>query len=696
MFAGPADPEPIRAEFTSGASTGARVAGRLRAHAAFWRMICVSTVVLSWVVDGYPIPWYAAPPAPMSFENKGMTEEYSRFVDGAVADLVVSGGASEWATRPTVVSAISVVPKAYSDKLRLIIDLRYVNTHIDTVPFKYEGLQFVRDLIREGDYMFSIDIASAYHHVLIRESDRQYLGFQWRGRFYVFNSLPFGLSTACQVFTKIMREMVGYWRSYGIRVLPYLDDAGFFVHPAMHRRTIDFVLKTYELAGWVLQPKKLQGVAGPPLTRMKLLGFILDSDQMLAEVPEDRWTGFQQTIADLLQCKRGHTPVRLLARFAGQAQSMGFAIGVIARMFTIFSYALIDTRRSWYTHLTLSPEVTTELTFFKAAHRAEFTSSFRCPTLRPALTIWTDASDFAWGGHTNDPNGHVAQGYLTPAERLESSTFRELRAILYVLQAFEHLFRRGETVVVFTDSKSSMWILNKGGSAKEHLHAVALQVFRFAMAKGIRLVAIFIPRTQNERADEISKWWDKDDWQIHPVLFNALSALWGLHTFDRFGSHLNSLCPSFNSYFWCPRTAGVDAFTFDWAGLNNWINPPFRLISTVLRHLHACAATATLIVPAWTKQHWWSTLCPDGRHFRSFVTDWVSLGDIADAAGIPRRSMFLPGAARGNGQGIRPPAYALFALRVSFAADAVARCISRCTVGGCPTCSWGAHSFPVG
>ena len=40
----------------------------------------------------------------------------------------------------------------------------------------------------------------------------------------VFTVLPFGLSLACYIFTKILRPVVHYWRAKGLRALVYLDD----------------------------------------------------------------------------------------------------------------------------------------------------------------------------------------------------------------------------------------------------------------------------------------------------------------------------------------------------------------------------------------------------------------------------------------------------------------------------------------
>ena len=41
---------------------------------------------------------------------------------------------------------------------------------------------------------------------------------------FVFTVLPFGLSTACYCFTKLMRPLVRFWRSRGLKAILYLDD----------------------------------------------------------------------------------------------------------------------------------------------------------------------------------------------------------------------------------------------------------------------------------------------------------------------------------------------------------------------------------------------------------------------------------------------------------------------------------------
>ena len=43
-------------------------------------------------------------------------------------------------------------------------------------------------------------------------------------KFYEFKFLPFGLTSAPYVFTKVVRQLVKYWRGRGDLILMYLDD----------------------------------------------------------------------------------------------------------------------------------------------------------------------------------------------------------------------------------------------------------------------------------------------------------------------------------------------------------------------------------------------------------------------------------------------------------------------------------------
>ena len=77
--------------------------------------------------------------------------------------------------------------------------------------------------------MFSFDLKSGYHHVDIYPGHRKFLSFSWRFsdgavRYFQFSVLPFGLSSAPYVFTKLLKPLVKKWRGEGKTIILYLDD----------------------------------------------------------------------------------------------------------------------------------------------------------------------------------------------------------------------------------------------------------------------------------------------------------------------------------------------------------------------------------------------------------------------------------------------------------------------------------------
>ena len=77
--------------------------------------------------------------------------------------------------------------------------------------------------------MFSYELTSGYYNAALHPDSRRFVGFKWKGIYYQYNCLPFGLSTAPWVFSKVIRELVRYWRAKRSYTLPYLDDILFLI-----------------------------------------------------------------------------------------------------------------------------------------------------------------------------------------------------------------------------------------------------------------------------------------------------------------------------------------------------------------------------------------------------------------------------------------------------------------------------------
>ena len=90
----------------------------------------------------------------------------------------------------------------------------------------------------------------------------------------------------------------------------------------------------------------------------------------------------------------------------------------------------------------------------------------------------------------------------------------------------------------FSDSQSACKIIQVG-SLRSDLHAIALEIFQFYANNGIELELQWIPRTEIQRADYISRIIDIDDWRISADCLMSLEESWGVHSVDCFASYYN-------------------------------------------------------------------------------------------------------------------------------------------------------------
>ena len=79
--------------------------------------------------------------------------------------------------QPHICSPLSVVDNGRG-KLRLVINLRYLNQYLWQDKFKYEDLRIAMLMFQKGGFMFSFDLKSGYHHVDVYQPHRDFLGFQ--------------------------------------------------------------------------------------------------------------------------------------------------------------------------------------------------------------------------------------------------------------------------------------------------------------------------------------------------------------------------------------------------------------------------------------------------------------------------------------------------------------------------------------
>ena len=138
-------------------------------------------------------------------------------------DLLRKGAVEPAPQSPGFYSRLFLVKRA-SGSWRPIINLSTLNDYITSSRFHMETPRSVLNSIRPGDWMISLDLQDAYLQVPVHHDSRRFLRFVVDGKPFQFRVLCFGLTTAPQVFTRIMAPVSAILHRHGVRMLRYLDD----------------------------------------------------------------------------------------------------------------------------------------------------------------------------------------------------------------------------------------------------------------------------------------------------------------------------------------------------------------------------------------------------------------------------------------------------------------------------------------
>ena len=228
----------------------------------------------------------------------------------------------------------------------MILDLKYVNKHVFKDKMKFDDWKIMQDFLEPTDLLFKFDISQGYHHIDIDEQHQKYLGFSWKikgqTRYFVFALLPFGLTSAPFLFTKVMRCLLTFWRAPGIKISVFIDD-GLGSADKVQSNIHSFVVKkSLTEAGFVIntqksiwQPQRVLTWLGVNINLYKLY-FSISQTRM-----ESIFFSLEKNIKNL-----PYTTARKLAKVCGKLISTKFVMGNIVQLKTRNLYRIIGVRHS--------------------------------------------------------------------------------------------------------------------------------------------------------------------------------------------------------------------------------------------------------------------------------------------------------------------------------------------------------------
>ena len=168
-----------------------------------------------WV--GYRIPFDRPPPlseCPISLSAYSPHSIRGVALNQELQNLLRKGAVEPAPQSPGFYSRLFLVKKA-SGSWRPIIDLSTLNHYVTSSRFHMETPRSVLNSIRPGDWMISLDLQDAYLQVPVHHDSRRFLCFVVDGKPFQFRVLCFGLTTAPQVFTRIMAPVSAILHRHG-------------------------------------------------------------------------------------------------------------------------------------------------------------------------------------------------------------------------------------------------------------------------------------------------------------------------------------------------------------------------------------------------------------------------------------------------------------------------------------------------
>ena len=493
-----------------------------------------------------------------------------------------------------IISRVFTVPKK-SGGNRMIIDLSKLNHHVNKVSFRMEDREVIKSLINKNDFFVSIDLKDAFHSISLHNDSKRLTTFEFEGKRYAFNVLPFGLTSSPRIYTKILKPVIAFLRSSGIKITHYLDDI--LICADSYEKCSSHLNKTLSLLvslGFIINKNKSVLIPSQEITH---LGYLWNSNSMSIKLPSEKLIAIRHLVK---KCSSGPQPIRTHASLLGRLVSCsnGYKFAPLHyRCFQLDFLQALKFNDSWDSLWSLNYSSISELSWWKTVSLEELTPvSLVDPN--PVLTLFCDSSLLGWGASLS--SGEIISGKWGLVDSKEHINYLELKAIHLSLIHFRSIFR-GKCISIRSDNTTAVFYLNKmGGTHSPKLCKLAISIWKFIHSNSISFIASHISGIENNAADYLSRISHNHEYALSPAVFASLTEVIPFSlNIDIFATKYNKKLPNYCSLFNDPSASFIDAFSFCWPS-NIYIFPPIPMIHKTVSKIHRDEVeSCILITPAW-------------------------------------------------------------------------------------------------
>ena len=412
----------------------------------------------------------------------------------------------------------------------------------------------VSKIITPPVYMASLDLTDAYTHIPMRQNLHKYLTFSYENTLYFCRALPFGLSPAPYIFTKVLSWPLGLLHQQGVNAAAYLDDWLLWHHTENQlsvnlKLTIDQLLKLGFTINW--EKSTLS-----PSTELERLGVVWQGLSGHWMMPKEKKKQINSTARSLLHSRmvtRRHLEAFLgMLNFACQVhQNLSPMFQPIAQVGLIAVSCNRDQEVQLPHTLKQALWPWTKKSIWKVT--PQFASNL------PKNFLWTDASSKGWGALYN--SNQTTQGKWSKELAREHINLLELLAVSLAIKTLDI---RNCNLLLYIDNEVARFTIAKGRSKSPILLQEVKSLINLCQEKKIFLSATRIPSKLNVVADTLSRTSPlSTEWCLPRHVFKKIQQWCGNLSIDMMATPLNTQLPKFISPFLHPKAEGTNVLAVD-------------------------------------------------------------------------------------------------------------------------------------
>ncbi len=398
-----------------------------------------------------------------------------------------------------------LMAKKKSGKVRILLDLRVVNSYTQRKQTDSISQYEILTAIGSGKYFTSIDISNAFFSMPIKKEDRKYFSFLDHNKNPMrFAKLPQGWSNSCAFLNILMSRILR-----GItHTIFYVDDILIYGGNTQeeHLELVDKVLQALKAAKILVKPSKLQILA----KEIEFLGIIYkttDNQDVLMSIPADKVRAYKEK-----------TKPKTKKQLLGLLSSVSYYRRFIPNMADI-TKPLHDMVYSDSAAFKWTPLM--DAAYTKLLQEVALRATINCPNPNKEYICFSDSSDIALSFilYQYDNNNDLKIVHCMSKKHSEAYCKnhiynKELNALVEGLKTYSYLLKHAKKVTCYVDNKALLYLqATKDESAQQSRRALFLS--------GFNLELRHISGKDNITADYLSRY--HADYEGEPdKIYNAI------------------------------------------------------------------------------------------------------------------------------------------------------------------------------